>query len=121
MTKIQNIKPAEPKLTLAEAKRILAQAVLKLEDHKVNHPEYKESVASIRNVASKFLQKGDAVSRKRKINSSISEEKKNETKKKKEETPAPKEIIVPAQEKPGPCPCINCSKQCHIPGNSFKC
>ena len=51
MTKIQNIKPAEPKLTLAEAKRILAQAVLKLEDHKVNHPEYKESVASIRNVA----------------------------------------------------------------------
>ena len=116
MTKMKDLQPAEPKLTLAEAKRILAQAVLKLDDHKANHPAYKESVANIRSVASQFLRKGDdqEVSRKRKPNSSSSEKKKELEKKK--ETALPKEILVPAQEKPGPCPCINCAKKCHIPG-----
>jgi hypothetical protein len=114
MTKMKDLKPAEPKLTLAEAKRILAQAVLKLDDHKVNHPEYKESVANIKSVASQFLRGGEQVSRKRKTAISTSEVEK-ETEKQKEETD-PKEIVVPTQDKPGPCPCINCANQCHIPG-----
>ena len=119
MTKLRNIRPAEPKLTLAEAKRILAQAVLKLDDQKANHPEYKESVASIRNVASQFLNKGDQVSRKRKLNSSTTVAKEEEAeKKKKQKKKKVKEFIVPAVERPGPCPCVNCAQQCHIPGNS---
>lgn len=115
MTKMKDLKPAEPKLTLAEAKRILAQAVLKLDDHKANHPEYKVSVANIKNVASEFLREGETVSRKRKANVATSEEEKKEVEKKKAK-PVPKEILVPEQDKPGPCPCINCAKHCHIPG-----
>ena len=118
MTKLKDIRPAEPKLTLAEAKRILAQAVLKLDDQKANHPEYKESVASIRNVASQFLKKGDQVSRKRKLNSSITVAKEEEAEKKKQKKKRVKEFVVPAVERPGPCPCVNCARQCHIPGNS---
>ena len=109
---MRDIRPAAPKLTLAEARRILAVAVLGYKDEKRTHKEYEDSVASIRGVASQLLQKED-VTRKREPSPESGE---RAGKRRKEEQ---KEILVPTQERPGPCPCSNCGKQCHIPGTKL--
>lgn len=112
MVKLRNIRPKDPPLTLAEAKEILAKAVLKIEDDESFscNIDYQKSVNSIKNVATEFLRQHSGVNKKR------SRDKERPAKKPK--TPS-KEIIIPSQEKSGPCPCENCKNNSHIPGKMF--
>ena len=102
MVKLRSLRVKGPPLTLAEAKKILAQAVLNMEDKQTHNPDYKNSVNSIRNVAAEFLKEHNMIDEKMR-------------KKSKDET-TPKEILIPSYEKPGPCPCENCRNNSHIPG-----
>ena len=146
MRNLRSIKPAEPPLSLAEAKRILAQAVMTLDsDEKRNHPEYEDSVRNIRSVACRYLREGRG--RRDTTKQAIQEEdrdtvvglrkshegnegkggessrgrrvRKRAADKEKEDPPGVEEVTeirVQEQEAPGPCPCSNCKNNSHIPG-----
>ena len=117
---VRELRPRSPRLSVQEAKRILARAVLKIEGER-DHDEYKQSLSSIRNSAINFLQtEGRKDKMKKKDCGEEKKKKDGGEEKKKEVRPTPKEIVVQAKEKPGPCPCLNCKNMTHIPGKSLQ-